>query len=578
MRTRATLLLLAVTTPLACGDDRPAPLPLLDAGADVAVDAPAKDAGVDVPSVTDAPVSAGAARVVVEHYDYDLDVAARRGRARLRLRVTAAGDCVTLPFRPAAADDVTLDDAPARDVVVGGGRLVACDPTGQGYAVGSTVTLGTSSSLAGTATLRNTQVGFSSRTDSAGGTFTYLLSWVGQCDRFGACDNDPGVFATYHFNVTHTAQQRVFCPGTVTATATRTECDFRFAGGPTYSTFGVMIGQRWIDHSLGRAANVDLTLFDLVDTGITAALDAGRVQGMVAFMSERFGPYPYGNTLRFVVAPTTWAGFEHPGNIALAQTLARGNAEHTVFHEIAHQWAGDQTTLASVRDFVWKEAMAEYLSFVYESTRMGEARGIATARIWKDAARTLANHPVPRADVPINEFYGAAYGPGPMVLFRQLEVRYSRDAVMGALGDLLGRPRAISLDDVRRALEARTSANLAAYFNGWLVGDGAPTWPTARVVRNTEADGAVTVTVNPNGTGRGMMFVVRVEGAAGERLDVPVDLGIDGAGTSTVTARPGFVVTRVTVDPDAQALVYEASGAEGAFASQGPAVQPWLAP
>ena len=337
-----------------------------------------------------------------------------------------------------------------------------------------------------------------------------------------------------------------------------------------------MAGQRWIERSLGRAGNVALTLYDLPGADVAAALDPGRVQGMLAFMSERFGPYPYGDALRFVVAPTTWAGFEHPGNIALAQTLASGNAEHTTFHEIAHQWAGDQTTIASVRDFVWKESMAEYLSFVYESTRLTEARALTTARLWKDSARALRFHPVPTGDVAINDFYGSAYGPGPMVLFRQLEVRYSRAAVMGALQDLLGRPRAISLDDVRRALEARTGADLAGYVRGWLVGDGAPTWPTVRVARNTAADGAVTVTVNPHGSGRGMMFVVRVEGAAGERQDIAVDLGVDGSRPPTVTARPGFVVTRVTLDPDAQALVYEEPAAGSALVIA-PA-RPWLAP
>lgn len=577
MRPRLPLLVLSAIAPLACGSDPPAAS--ADAGSDVPAVMDAADAShADAPPAVDV-VFTGPARVTVEHYDYDLDIPARRGSARLRLRVTAAGDCVSLPFRPATAAEVTLDGVAARDVVVEGGRITACEPTGRGYAVGSTVTFAAGSSVAGTATLRNTQVGFTSRPDAAGGTFTYLLSWVGQCDRFAPCDNDPGVFATYHFNVTHADGVRVFCPGTITPVdATRTECDFRFAGGPTYSTFGVMAGQRWVEHDLGRAGSVALTLYDLPGTGVAAALDAARVRGMVEFMSGRFGAYPYGDALRFVVAPTTWAGFEHPGNIALSETLARGNPEHTTFHEIAHQWAGDQTTLASVRDFVWKEAMAEYLSFVYESTRVGEARGLTTARIWKDASRTLANHPVPRASVPINEFYGSAYGPGPMVLFRQLEVRYSRDTVLRALADVLGRPRALSLDDLRRALEARTSASLEAYVNGWLVGDGPPSWPTVRVARNTAADGPVTVTVNPRGTGRGMMFVVRVEGAGGERLDVPVDLGIDGSGPTVVTARPGFVVTRVTVDPDAQALVYEEAGAESAFSSHGPPVEPWMAP
>ena len=562
MRTRLPLVLLAVTAPLACGDE-PAATPAVDAAAP---DAPAVDAG---------PIT-GPARVSVEHYDVALDLETRRATARLRLRVTAAGDCVSLPFRPDAADDVTLDGAAARDVAVADGRITACDPGGAGWAVGRAVTLSAGATLP-LGTLRSTQVGLSTRRDLAGGTFTYLLSWVGQCDRFGACDNDPGVFATYHFDVAHPAGTQVLCPGTVTPGATRTACDFAFAGGPTYSTFGVMAGQRWVERPLGRAGKVTLTLHDLPGSGVAEALDAGRLQGMVAFMAERFGAYPYGDALRFVVAPTTWAGFEHPGNIALAQTLASGNAEHTAFHEIAHQWAGDQTTLAAVRDFVWKESMAEYLSFVYESTRLGEARALTTARIWKDSARALRFHPVPSGDVALNDFYGSAYGPGPMVLFRQLEVRYSRDAVMGALGDLLGRPRALTLDDVRAALERRTGASLAAYVDGWLVGAGAPAWPTVRVERNTAADGAVTVAVNPRGAGRGMMFVVRVEGAAGERQDIAVDLGVDASRPATVTARPGFLVTRVTVDPDAQALVYEEPAAGGALVEAPPA-RPWLAP
>lgn len=559
MRSRLRLALLAVAAPLACGGDPPA------GPADAADDALPVDAAVT-----------GPARFAVERYDYDLDLEARRATARLRLRIGAGGDCVALPFRPGAADDVTLDGAPARDALVADGRLTACDPRGRGWPAGSVVTLAASVTLP-RGTLRGTQVGLSTRPDLAGGTFTYLLSWVAQCDRFGPCDTDPGVFATYRFNVAHPPGTQVFCPGTVTASPGSTRCDFAFAGGPTYSTFGVMAGQGWVERPLGRAGKVALTLHDLPGSGVAAALDPGRVRGMLTFMSERFGPYPYGDALRFVVAPTTWAGFEHPGNIALAETLARGNAEHTVFHEIAHQWAGDQTTLASARDFVWKEAMAEYLAFVYESTRLGGARALATARLWKDSARALRFHPVPAGDAAIDDFYGSAYGPGPMVLFRQLEVRYSRDAVLGALGDLLGRPRALSLDDVRRALERRTGASLEAYVAGWLVGDGAPAWPTARVERNTAADGAVTVTVDPRGSGRGMMFVVRVEGAAGERHDIPVDLGVDGAGPATVTARPGFVVTRVTLDPDAQALVYEAPVVGGALAEPPPA-RPWLAP
>ncbi|MCP4446571.1 MAG: hypothetical protein GY811_14675 [Myxococcales bacterium] len=46
---------------------------------------------------------------------------------------------------------------------------------------------------------------------------------------------------------------------------------------------------------------------------------------------------------------------------------------HTTSNEIAHHWAGEQTTLLETHDFVWKEAMAEYLVFVHKTENI-EAR------------------------------------------------------------------------------------------------------------------------------------------------------------------------------------------------------------
>ncbi|MFY0583336.1 M1 family aminopeptidase [Cystobacter fuscus] len=57
---------------------------------------------------------------------------------------------------------------------------------------------------------------------------------------------------------------------------------------------------------------------------------------------------------------------EHPGNIILSEDLPLLRSEyanqtrHTLMHEIAHQWAGNRTTLAEAHDFAWKEAIAEY--------------------------------------------------------------------------------------------------------------------------------------------------------------------------------------------------------------------------
>src|SRR5690606_32648267 len=96
-----------------------------------------------------------------------------------------------------------------------------------------------------------------------------------------------------------------------------------------------------------------------------------------------------GSELRFVVGPTHWRGFEHPGNIALADVLPTSpsafvdGVAHTIRHEIAHFWAGDQTTLADTYDFVWKEGAAEYLSFVFEDEELDPDIALASARAWK---------------------------------------------------------------------------------------------------------------------------------------------------------------------------------------------------
>src|SRR5690606_8409070 len=145
--------------------------------------------------------------------------------------------------------------------------------------------------------------------------------------------------------------------------------------------------------------------------------------------------YPYGDELRVVTGPTYWSGFEHPGNIVLDDGLDRPMSSrysrpvaHVLNHEIAHQWAGDQTTLADTYDFVWKEAMAEYLSYVYEDEAGIPNEALVTARAWKAFANGAAYYPVPEdATRPtLLQYYGEVYGPGPMILFRQLESLASR--------------------------------------------------------------------------------------------------------------------------------------------------------
>src|SRR5580704_6365101 len=311
----------------------------------------------------------GPMTVDVTHYDYTLDLTSRAAHAEVTATVTTAGNCLAIPLRAQGLANLTLSGQPVKSGSEDATTLTVC---GQGFDDGDTLVLAADVTVPDVAE-KPSQIGFSTTNDADGNPFTYLVSWVGGCDQFGPCDNQPDVFATYHFDVTHDASLTVRCPGTITDDSpTETECDFTYDGGPTYSTFGIAAYPAWTQSDAGMFGDVHVTVYDRADTGIAAAIDPTWHDGFITWMEQQFGPYPYGDELRVLTAPTYWNGFEHPGNIMLADTLAKQTdsyadvVAHTLDHEMTHMWAGDQTTLAGQYDFAWKESMAEYLAFVWE--------------------------------------------------------------------------------------------------------------------------------------------------------------------------------------------------------------------
>jgi len=565
----------------ACGEAPPAPL---SDGA-VPFDGPrdaTPDTGSDL-APEERPRHEGPMRVTVTRYDHTIDLETRSLTARLTLHVHTPGDCVTLGLRHPSVDEVRFGDMPARASKVANNTLWACIDGGLDA---DTTTVLTVRSTIPQATLLPTQVGFSRRNNSAGQRFTYLLSWVGECPRVGPCDAAPSTFSTYRFTVVHPMGTQVFCPGDVTHGATETVCTLEHRGAPTYSSFGVMaLAGGWRQNDLGTVGGVRLSLHDTPMSRIAENLDRPRLRAFLAWMVERFGPYPYGNTLRFVTGPTYWAGFEHPGNIALAETLvAGGRLDHTIRHEIVHQWAGDQTTVATLKDFVWKEAMAEYLSYVFEEENGLADQARTSLTTWLTASSRADRYPVPDEDLALPAFYGSSYGPGPMIFFRQLEVMFSRRQVIDAIRRVLGRERTLSVDEVREALEHTTGARLDAYFRAWLRGTGTPAWPAVTVTRSPHPDGSLTVAVRVttrDGTLRPCRFRVRLVGPEGRHLDVPFTVGLDGSPPAPVTVHPTFTVTGDVLNPEVEALVFPTSEMSSARSIQSvstPADDPFRAP
>lgn len=505
----------------------------------------------------------------VEHYDIGVDLIADAADSTLTIRALETGDCLSIPYRSGAVTDVRLAGDPATSWSRVDGRIEACT-TGGAWTSGESVELVVHHELSEN-TLGGSQVGFSTRYDS-GYAFEYLQSWVGECDRLGPCDTRPDRFATWRFDVTHAQTTQVLCPGQIEAAPGHTVCTFDYAGGPAYSTYAVLAYPAWTRTELGTSpSGIQLSVYDLPSTSVANDLDETAVTGFLEWMIETFGDWPYGDRLRLVMVPLYWGGFEHPGTIALSRTLSGNRLTHTTLHEIAHQWAGNLTTLEGTYDFVWKEATVEYLSFVYEDEQMGSTLGRSTVQGWKSGARFSDYYPVPAGQPELFDYYGDVYEAGPMVLYRQLELRYGRDAILAALQQALGTERTLSVAELEQALEQTTGDDLSEYFDAWVYGSGSPTWPTVTVSLTPQPAGTTSARVSlqdADGVARDAAFFVRFD----QSSLGPRDILFYAGENAPQQAQLDDAVTATSIDPYTHALVYPAT-----FARPAGHANPWVA-
>ncbi|MRG96698.1 M1 family metallopeptidase [Polyangium spumosum] len=491
----------------------------------------------------------------VLRYDYTFDLATAEATSKLALDVAApGGDCYSVSCEASSLTDVTWNEGPAVSADFASNVLKTC---GAGMPAGPTVSVGARTTVSND-TWWNLDVGFSRKKNLAGGEFSYLLSWVGGCDRFGPCDDDPSKMSDFHFEVTHPAGTTVLCPGTLAPGETKTTCDVTNA--PTYSAFAIAADPLWERAPFGAYAGVDLVFYEVPLGTLASSLDKASVGAFMDWIVSLLGPFPYGKELRIAGGPTAWLGFEHPGNILLQEQLDKLQLDyadgtmHVLMHEIIHQWAGDHTTLASATDFVWKEATAEYLAYVFEDIARPEGEAAATRAYWDGISPQSKHWPRP-TDEPAPEvqaFYGDVYGPGPMVLYLQLEPLIGRTAVLAGIADFLSKSGGRSVTELKDALEAASGQNLDAYFDAWVFGQGAPVWPTFDVSA-TQLDGEATITVtqqNPGGKLFPCVVEVEVKGAT-ETARVALDYGLaPEAAAVTMTIPFAEPVSTVTLDPD----------------------------
>nr|WP_228531222.1 MULTISPECIES: M1 family aminopeptidase [Myxococcaceae] len=507
----------------------------------------------------DARPAQGTPSAQVVHYGYGFDLASAEARVTLQLQVEQPGEgCVAL----ASALPLRELSAPGLQASQDGGTVALCGRFEQGAAL--QLSARTQVPLRGPDSLPGTQVGLTRLQDASGHPFTYLLSWVEACPLLGPCDPAASRLAHFELDVSHGPDDVVLCPGTRDAQPTRTRCALLGTQAPTYSALAVAANPAWVRTPMVEAAGVSVVLYEVPGGRVGAALPAAEVGDFLAWISSQLSPFPYGDELRVATGPTAWMGMEHPANVLLSETLPdlgslyQRPALHALRHELVHQWAGDRTTLASPLDFAWKEAVAEYLAYVYEDERGLPGEAAQTRALWRQQGRGAgyAVRPLEDPGVPLSAWSPSTYGAGPLALLLQLEPLLGRPALLTALRALLASPGARSVEDLRRELERASGADLRAYFDAWVYGRGEPEWPQL-AVSAVQAEGQVTLTVTQSqGAGVRFPLAVQVElegGPARERVELRFPLG---AANTTATATVPFAqaLERVTLDPEKRVL------------------------
>lgn len=508
--------------------------------------------GEDVPPLE---VPEDAAGFRVERYAHRLALETGALESELTVAVAAPGGrCVTLasalPVSWARWDGVEAQathDPVAR-------TLRVCGPGTAGgsvrLGVGLTLPEGRDSS---------TRATFVRQVDASGRRFTYLSPWLEGCAAFGPCEPAVDRLTDWELTVEHRAVDTVLCGGERTVFPERTHCLIR--GAPSYTAWTVAAYPTWDAVPWLRDDVAQVVLFTPPHEPLAPRLDAAAVRGALRSYTALLGPLPYGPELRVGVGPIPWLGFEVPGNVLLSDGIGTARSDyanlplHTLLHEIAHQWAGNRTTLASPRDVVWKEAIAEYLAYVAEEELRPASEATATRRAWNSAGRFAISWPRPLDEPapPTEALLHVGYGAGPMALFLQLEPYLGRPVVLDGIRRFLAEPGARGTGELRGALEAAAGGvSLTRYWAAWVEGRGEPLRPQFAV-----ETGGDTVTVRQVQESEAMPCEVELEvrGASGARWRVAARFDLQAPQRElTLPLELGEPVEGVQVDPEERVL------------------------
>ena len=199
---------------------------------------------------------------------------------------------------------------------------------------------------------------------------------------------------------------------------------------------------------------------------------------MIAYFSNRFGPYPF-EAYGVVVIDADLGYALETQTLSLfgRDAVTGGGGSSEVPHELAHQWFGDSVSVKSWKDIWLNEGFATYAEALWIEHTQGAA---ALDTHMRGMYRSVAgNHFAPPGNPPpTNLFNSSVYLRGALTL-HALRKTVGDDSFFCILQTYTARYRYgnASTDDFRAVAEAVSGQDLHALFQAWLYDPTMPALP-----------------------------------------------------------------------------------------------------
>ena len=197
---------------------------------------------------------------------------------------------------------------------------------------------------------------------------------------------------------------------------------------------------------------------------------------MLAFFSERFGPYP------FEVYGIVIFDIPDDGVVAMeTQTLSQHGenefslSEYVIAHELAHQWFGDSVSLESWQDIWLKEGAATYAGWLWLENKESGTLDAKVRRVYP--FETFSPNP-PGNPSPTNLYTNIVFDRGALT-FHALRLRVGDETFFQILRTYTERFRYgnASTADFIAVAEEVSGQELGEFFDAWLYNTRIPAIP-----------------------------------------------------------------------------------------------------